>query len=326
MISVIMLLASALAGCGRAAHITKSALFFDTVVSVELYGDDESALSAIADECMKMCGHYQELFDRHTAGSDIARINENSGQAVKVDPDTAELISKALEYSLLSNGEYDITIAPVSDLWDFHEGGNTIPDKDRLEKACRLVDHNNVSVDTSASTVTLLTEGSAIDVGGAAKGFVADRIASYLRGRSITGAIINMGGDMYLLGHKSDNKPFNIGINDPFNEGQCVMSVSVSDMAVATSGTYERMFIKDGVRYHHILDPATGMSADTDIESVTVITKNALDSDCLCTVCLLLGSDEALKLIGSIPDTEVIMILTDSSIVMSEGASDYITH
>ena len=163
-----------------------------------------------------------------------------------------------------------------------------------------------------------------MDPGGAAKGYVADRIAEYLNAQKITGAIINMGGDMRLIGQKSDGGIFNIGINDPFGKGSCICSLSLTDKSVATSGTYERCFTKDGKTYHHILDTKTGYPADTDIVSATVITNDTEAADCLATACILLGSAKALPLIESLDYTEAVMILSDGTITQTSGAAAFI--
>ena len=317
----IILISALITGCGSAGdHSSKSGLYFDTVVSVEIFGSDAEEL---AGECMNMCRHYESLFDKNTASSDIAKINAGSGKEISVDPETVRLITEALRYSEMSDGCFDITIGPVSSLWDFHEEASSLPSEESLSRACAKVGYRNISVSAKDCTVTI-PDGYALDVGGAAKGFIADRIAEYLGTRSITGAIINMGGDLKLVGTKSDGRMFNIGVNDPADDGNMICSLYLSDTSVATSGTYERCFTLDGKKYHHILDPSTGYPVDTDIESVTVITGNALSSDCLCTVCIMLGSKEAMALIESLDDTEAVILKTDGTVIRSSGAGAYI--
>ena len=314
-------------GCADApqkSSYSKAGLYFDTVVEVTVYSTSESEANAILDECMDICSHYQDLFDKNTKTSDIARINNAGTAPTHVDHDTAVLISEALRYCEESGGRFDITINPVSVLWDFHEGSERIPSKSELENALGAVGYKNVTVDADNDTITLALPDASVDLGAAAKGFVADKIAACLADHSITGAIINMGGDMYLSGSKPDNSLFNIGINDPFEDDGCIMSLYMSDMAVATSGTYERYIISDGRKYHHILDTSTGMPVDTDIESVTVIAERAIDSDCLCTLSMILGSKKALQMIEEKNDTEAVLILSDGSIVKSSGADRYI--
>ncbi len=327
LISFVILALSLLSGGCRPVNtdrpVSKTALYYDTIVTVELFGQDTASLEELADDCMRLCDHYQKLFDPDIKTSDIARINAAETATVTVDHDTAVMLSQALHYSEVSDGKFDITIAPVSSLYDWHISPPVIPSDSDLAAACSLVDHGNVIVDTDKNTVTLLSGDTRIDPGAAAKGYIADRIADRLEGESITGAIINMGGDMRLVGRKTDNSLFNIGINDPDNDG-CIISLCLSDCAVATSGTYERCYEKDGVNYHHILDPFTGKSADTDIRSITVISKMSLDCDCLCTVGILLGYEKASELIEQTPDTEAVFILNDGTVKKTSDADTFI--
>lgn len=301
---------------------SKSAVFFDTIISIELYGTDEKSADGMLNECMNICTKYENLFDENIPESDISKINNAKDQTVSVSGDTIALISSALSYCRDTDGLFDITIDPVSDLWDFHEGSYIVPDESLIKEALPLVGYQNISVDDISNTVTV--KGNAqIDVGAAAKGYIADRLADYLEDRAISGAIINIGGDLKLLGKKPDGSLFNIGINDPGSDG-VIADLYLSGKAVATSGTYERCFEKDGRLYHHILDTSTGYPADTDIRSVTVICDDAVDSDCLCTVCILLGSDKALDLIEKTAGTEAYIVKTDGTILSSEGISSYI--
>ncbi len=320
---IAVLISVFLAGCSKNMRsYSKSGLYYDTMVSVSIYSNDGAAAQKLLDGCMDICAHYEELFDEKIPSSDIAKINNSEG-CVKVDHDTALLISDSLHYAEITNGRFDITIKPVSRLWDFHDTNGTVPDDDLINEALKDVGYKNITVDTVNDTVTL-PKGVSIDPGAAAKGYIADRLADYLEDNSITNAIINMGGDMRLLGSKPGADGFIIGINDPFNSGNVLTAVSLSDTSVATSGTYERYFITDNTKYYHILDPATGYPADTDIESVTVISEYSVDCDCLCTSCILLGKDDALSLIESIPDTEAIFVLNDKSIIKTSGADKLI--
>ena len=322
-------LITAILSCGcsqKETVVSKSGLYFDTIVNVTIYAPENTMPENLADECMNICEHYQQLFDRNIPTSDIAKINAAGTDPLIVDHDTSLLLTEAIRYSELSHGKFDITVSPLSKLWDFHGNSHRVPDAGKIHKAVSYIDYRNIHVDPSSDIVSLASPYTAIDVGGIAKGYVADRIADHLREYSITGAIINMGGDMYLLGTKPDGSLFNIGINDPFSTESCIGSLYLSDTAVATSGIYERCFTLDGIRYHHILDTTTGMPADTDIESVTVISNSTTGSDSLCTICILLGSDEAMQLIDSLPDTEAVIILSDGSMQLSRNADKYLRH
>ena len=314
-----------LSGCRTAnTSRSKSDMYFDTIVSVEIYGAQSQNADKMLEDCMSICEHYDRLWNKNIKTSDISKINNSSSNTVTVDPDTIKLLSNALSYCAQTGGRFDISVAPLSQLWDFHGQSAVIPDAAALKEACSHVDHNCILIDASDDSVTLTDPKAAVDVGSMAKGFVADRIAEYLKDQSITGAIINMGGDMRLVGSKPDGSLFNIGIQDPFGSGSCTQSLYLSDTAVATSGTYERCFTVDGRRYHHILDTVTGYPVDTDIESVTVISGNAEDCDCLCTIAIIDGSEKALDMIEQTENTEAVMILSDNTVIMSSGAGKYL--
>ena len=313
-----------LSGCSqKSEHLTRTALYFDTAVTIDLYGPDEVLLAGTMDECIDLCSHYEKLFNKNDKDSDIAAINSSSGKTVAVDHDTALLIKKSLYYCDLSGGLFDITIKPVSDLWVFHAQEPVIPKQSDIDKARALIDYKSITVDTDDDTVTV-SDNAAIDPGGAAKGYIADLIAEHISGSDVTGAIINIGGDMRIIGEKSKDTPFTVGIRDPFDKNNVMMPLMLSDCAIATSGTYERCFTANGQRYHHIIDPSTGYSAQTDIESVTVITKDALGADCLGTVCILLKSNDAMDLIEDTKDTEAIFILSDGSVLYTSGANAFL--
>lgn len=313
-------------GCSSSGDNTpysKSGLYYDTVISVTIYGTGQSEAKRILNECMTLCDHYEKLFDPDINTSDIAKINSSDQKPIHVDNDTIKCIREALKYSEISNGKFDITIKPVSDLWDFHENPGVIPAKEQLTKASVLVDYKKITIDPVNSTVSL-PSGYSIELGAAAKGFIAGKIKEYLIKQSITGAIINIGGDICLLGSKPDGSDYNIGINDPFSDGKTAMTLVLQNTSVATSGTYERFFTSAGKKYHHILDSKTGYPVETDVLSVTVITNNPVDCDCLCTLCVIEGAENALEMINSIPDTEAIIICNDGVTLTSSGAARYI--
>ena len=306
----------------RSIHNSANGMYFDTLVTIDIYDNDDARSKALLDECMNMCEQYENMFSKNIETSDIAKIN-SSNKPVKVSKDTINLLNSALKYCALSNGRFDITVDPVSSLWDFHDENNNIPEKNALADAVKHVNYKNIVINESENTVTLTDAGSSIDIGGAAKGYIADRIAERLTDAGINGAIINMGGDMRIIGTK-DSNPFTVGIADPSKNTECIISLNLTDRSVATSGTYERYIKYNGVTYHHILDPKTGYSVDTDIVSATVICPNAIDADCLATVSLLLGSNNALKLIEELHDTEAIFVLSNNTVVKSSGAASYI--
>ena len=322
------LTAISFSGClypSQKESVKRSGLYFDTYISVEIYDSDNTCY---LDDVFKMCDHYEHIFSPSVQGSDIYNINNSEGNEVLVDPETIHLLNDSIKYCQKSDGVFDITVYPVSKLWNFSDNAShTIPDQNEISKALTHVNYNLLNIDTENNTVYLDDSLSAIDPGSIAKGYIADRINEYLKSCNVNSAIINMGGDISVIGSKDDGIPFTIGITDPNNKNNVIMGLEITDKAVATSGIYERCFTENNILYHHILDTKTGYPCDTDINSVTIITDSAEKADALCTLCILMGSDPALKYIESCEkDTEVIIIKRDGTILKSEQADKFIKH
>ncbi|MDD7077478.1 MAG: FAD:protein FMN transferase, partial [Lachnospiraceae bacterium] len=246
--------------------ISDVGFYFDTVVEIKLNGtEDESILK----ECFDLMAEYESLLSRTREGSDVWKINHSAGTPVSVSEDTVSLIRLARKYYDLSDGAFDITIAPYVTLWDFQNNPGTIPTKDELTAASKHVGFENVQV--SGNTVTLADPETQIDLGGIAKGFIADRLKEYLTKEGIESAWINLGGNVLTIGMKPDKSPWKIGIRKPFGAAtETAAVISVSGKSVVTSGTYERYFEKDGTIYHHILQPMTGQPVQNHLYSVTI--------------------------------------------------------
>ena len=187
----------------------------------------------------------------------------------------------------------------MTELWDFKSDDPKLPQQQEIDKALETVGYENVKL-TEGDTVTLADPDAEIDLGGIAKGYIADRVTEYLEQQGVEKAIINLGGNVCVIGSKADDTPWNIGIERPYSgRTELIGSVKVSDATVVTSGIYERMFKKNGRTYHHVLDPETGYPAETDLEAVTIIAKKGYSAYCdgLSTTCLMLGGDKATALI-----------------------------
>ena len=272
-------------GCDAApAYNSAIGFYLDTVITITGYADKATLENAVA-----LCGEYEKVFSRTVKGSDVWRINHGEGRPVQVCGDTAELLTIALEVCEKSGGALDITIAPASDLWDFKSEQPKIPDRDQLERAAKLVDYTKLKLE---GDVVTMPAGMAIDLGAVAKGYIADKAAEYLKEQGVTRAILNLGGNVVALGSKPDGREWSIGIQDPEKEnGKSGYSVMVADKSVVTSGIYQRGFDKDGVRYHHILDRATGWPVQNGLASVTIIADSSAMADAMSTACFVLGRD-----------------------------------
>lgn len=306
-----------LSGC-RAADTTpvsKTGFYFDTVIKITLYGDVPDSLF---DDCFALCEKEEALISRTLEGSDVYRINHAGAAPVTVSDDTASLISSALSYSRLTNGAFDCSIAPLVSLWDIKNNKGVIPSDQQIASALSLVDYNGIQLD--GNTVTLSNAASSIDLGGIAKGYIADKLKELLLSKGVTSALINLGGNVCVIGTKPDGSPFNIGIQKPFaEEGTPITSVKIANQSLVTSGTYERYFEKDGRIYHHILDPSTGWPCDNGLNSVTILSDASVDGDALSTACFVLGLEKGLQLIESLPDVEAMFITTEDELIYSSG-------
>ena len=286
----IALFALVLFGCRTETPHSMSGFACDTIVTVTAYAPQETV-----DATLAICADYEKVLSKTAEGSDVWRLNHANGEPVVVDPETAALLSLAVEIGTLSDGAFDVTIAPASALWDFNADEPVLPDPDALRTACERIDYRNIVID--GNTVTLLN-GAEIDLGGIAKGYIADRVAAYLRSQGVASACINLGGNVVTIGTKPNGDPWTIGIRDPNgapDESEEV--VSITDGAIVTSGTYERGFTLDGVRYHHVLDPETGMPVSNGLASVTIIGERSDLCDALSTACFVLGEEASKPLL-----------------------------
>ena len=321
-VAIITYINTALCGCTRNQEpISASAVFFDTFITINIYDSNNEDL---LNECLNICQNYENMFSTTIVDSDIYKINNSQGQITYVNPETLELISDSISYSEMTSGKYDITVYSDSMLWDFHSPDNPIPDDKLIKESLNHINYKNIIIDRESSTITMLDSNCKIDLGSIAKGFIADKIYDYLYSSNVKSAVINMGGDIRIVGQKPTAQPFNIGIQDPNSKNSIITSLKLTDCSVATSGTYERYIINNGQKLHHILDPHTGYPVSTDIDSVTVVTTSAETADALCTSVILLGKDAALPFLESFENTEAIIVTNDKTVYKTSGMNKYI--
>ncbi len=311
-----------LSGCSRKKEdetfITRTTYMLNTIITINIYDStDESLL----DGCLDICKKYEELFSRTIDTSEIARLNR--GEIAEVSEDTTELIEKGLFYGKLTEGAFDISIEPVSSLWDFSSGSEhpLLPDSALLEAALKKVDYQKVQI--QEHKVLFMEEGMSIELGAIAKGYIADKIKAYLIEQGVGSATINLGGNMLCVGTKPSGAPFRIGIQKPFaDHSQVVGIVDIDDLSVVSSGIYERYITVDGKQYHHILNPATGYPYENGLVSVTIISPKSVDGDALSTSCFCLGLEDGMKLVESQPDCYGIFITSDGELHYSQGLEE----
>lgn len=279
----------------------------DTVCTMRAGGseDDKEAVQAAFKEIQKI----QAATDFYREDSTVGRFNRASaGTTVMLDEDTAEILATALEVGEASRGAFAVTIAPVQQLWPFHgEEDPKCPTKEGLVEALQLVDQGLIQFDYKEKTLTKTKDGVAIDLGGAAKGYAADRAVAILKEKGVDYALLDLGGNIYVFGKNPSRKDgtWTIGIQTPFaTGGEYEKTVTLNEGAVVTSGTYQRFVTIEGKEYHHILDPATGYPAEKGLTGVTIVAPSALLADCLSTACLVLGEEEG-KLLAENYQTQI---------------------
>lgn len=290
-ILAVLLLLGCLGGCCACAPQERSVVgyYFDTVITVTA-----SCPQEVLDGVLSICAELDTRFDRTDPNSEVWKLNHANGAPVAVSEDMRNVLLLAEEIHRMSDGAFDITIAPVTELWDFHSDTPDVPDAAQLRAAVERVDGSCVQID--GATVTL-RDGVTIDLGGIAKGYIADRLKAYLMEQGVESACINLGGNILTIGTKPNGEPWRVGIRDPKGGPNDVIEVvSANDCAVVTSGTYERCFYHENVLYHHILDPKTGLPVRTETASVTVIGDSAAVADALSTACFVLDAEQAQRL------------------------------
>ncbi len=250
----------------------------------------------------------------YSEGSEISKINKNAGKKpVKVSKITLRTLLTALEVSRITGGAFDPTVGPLLKLWDFKKG--VVPEERSLKEALRKVDYRKVKVNEEEGTV-YLEEGAVLHLGGIIKGAMVDSAVELLKSKGALAGLVAVGGDIRVFGKRPDGRPWRIGVRNPRGEG-VIAVIELREGAVSTAGDYERFFVKDGKRYHHILDPRTGFPAE-GVASVTVIAESSAFADALSTGLFVLGKEEALDILKKL-GLEGIIVTEEGEVVATEG-------
>ena len=287
-----------LCGC-QPKEQTQTAFFFDTVVTVTLPHDADPSLF---DKAWAICADYQQTFDRFSEKSELSRL---STTPTIVSEETAEVLTEALRLKDATNGAFDIRLGRLSDLWN----QETLPDADAILNALKEAQDTQVVID--GTTVTLIGKGQ-LDLGGIAKGYVTDRLAELFHSEGCESALLNLGGNVYCLGTKQ-GKPFRVGIDTLMDQPDPPI-LALSNQCAVTAGVNQRYKIIDGVRYHHILNPQTGVPAKTDLISATIVADSATLADALSTACIVLGQKKAEELLKQFPDVSAVLVSENGTV------------
>ncbi len=288
-----------LCSCNKEEQKTMQNFYFDTLISITVGEKDLPA----ANKAFDICAELENTFSRTKKGSELYKINEEGFSSLS--PHMQEVLEFSLDFSKECDGAFDITVAPLTDLWNIKE--RTVPPSDEeIALALRTVGYQSI-------TLSPFQKGDVgIDLGAVAKGYAADIIREKLVKEGVDKAIIDLGGNVQLIGE------YTVGIRNPFNPEEIYAKFTLKDKSAVTSGAYQRYFTSNGVRYHHILDPRTGKCADSGIASVTVISESSMQADALSTAIFVIGKD-GLKLCDKYPLTDALLIMEDGEIITTEG-------
>lgn len=287
-----------------------------TEVSVSLWHEDPEAGAAAVDTVFAEVARINELMSTYVGDSRISLINERAArEPVDAGEELFQLIRRSLDISALTLGAFDITYDSVGQHYDFRTRRR--PDAATVARELDRIDFRLVQLDQASHSIRFLEAGVRINLGGIAKGYAVERGIDLLRAQGIEHAIVTAGGDSRLLGDRR-GRPWIIGIRDPRHDGQVAISLPLENEAISTSGDYERYFVEDGVRYHHILTPDTGMPA-SGVHSATVIGPDAVMTDALSTAVFVMGVEDGLTLMSTLPDYDSIVIDADGRIFYSDG-------
>ena len=331
--------AAILAGCGRdkePAVVKRQTAVMGTTLHMVLISDTmtESELEAIATSALEEVNRVEKLMSSWVKDSDVNRLNAAGGNnPVVVDLSTFEVVKMALRACEVTEGAFEITVSPLVDLWGFGAKSKesfSIPSAEAIQEALTHVGHDKVVLHPETTSISFTEDGVTIDLAGIAKGYGVDRAMKVLKDAKVRNALVEIGGEVSVVGRNAEGKAWSVGVRHPVNEEELIRTLELENEAVATSGDYENYFEVDGVRYSHIIDPRTGMPTTSRMTSVTIVSESCAWADALATGLSVLPYEEGIKLIESMPKIEGILVRRNPDgppdIYISDGLKDKTNH
>lgn len=287
-----------------------------TMVSQKIYGKDNKAAATEAVERMRALERMLSFFSPE---SEVSRLNNSAGKnKVRLSPETFFVLSKSIEYSRLSDGAFNVMVGPLVKKWGVTGTNPTIPSPSEIKSLLAIIDYRDLILDKNDLSAMLRKKGQMVDLGGIAKGFAADEVLKIYKKHGIKSALLDIGGNISVLGFKPDGTLWAIGLQDPSKErGNYLCSINVHDKSFSTSGAYERFFKKNGKVYHHIIDPKTGYPSDSDLVSATIIGETSTDTDALSKT-FIMGLEKGVNLIKKTA-FDAVFITKDNKIHATAG-------
>lgn len=303
------------------ASSSRDIFAMDTYMTVTAYGPNAEMA---VDQAQQEIERLDALLSTGAETSEVAQINANGGGTLSED--TTYLLERSLDLYDSTNGVFDIAIYPIMDAWGFTTGNYTVPSNEMIENLLPLTDANNIIYDKDESSISFAKDGMKIDFGGIAKGYTSGRIADIYRECGVTSGLINLGGNVQVVGTKTDGSKWRVAVQSPETEDDYLGILSTADRAIITSGGYERYFEQDGVKYHHIIDPSTGHPANNGLVSVTIVSVDGTLADGLSTSLFIMGKDKAAEYWRAHSDEfDTILEDEDGILYVTEGIADDFT-
>ena len=300
--------------------ITESQQLMGTIVTMEIIGPKTNA-EASTNSAFKEINRIEQLMNTFDSNSEIGILNAE-GQVDNISDDLVYVIEQSIHYSNISDGAFDITIKPILNLWKTKIIAGEYPSGQEINETLTLVNYSNIIVENK--TIYFNVKGMSITVDGIAKGYAVDQAVKVLKNNGYASGFVNAGGDGLYFGTRPDGADWKVGLRNPDNKSQSIVVMEISDMAVATSGNYERYF-NESARLSHISDPRTGYSSQS-LLSATIIAGSAMEADTLATTVFVLGPDKGLELIEKIQNTECVIITPENEILTSSGFGIYLSN
>lgn len=289
---------------------TANVFAMDTYMTLRTYGGNDEILKLAENEIHRI----EDLLKRSNESGEIYKIN--NAEKTTVSDDTANLLKTTLQICEKTDGAFDITIAPIMDLWGFYTKDFYVPNDNELSEKLKNVNYKDISIDGNTVKNPTLKQ---VDLGGIAKGFTSDRLMELFKENGISSALVSLGGNVQAMGVKPDGKPWTVAIQDPFDESKYAGTLKIQNMAVITSGGYQRYFTENNQTYHHIIDPSTGKPANNGLASVSIVCKDGTMADGLSTSLFVMGLDDAIKFWRENSSFDAVFITNDGKIYITDS-------